>query len=82
MLENEGAPCKSTKLNFSQIMSIKTFFWVCLFHSVFLPCSNGALSLGAVDGIKYGREWILYDVGRSRTMVLSLFQLVLLLHLS
>ena len=34
---------------------------------------NEALSIGTMGGIEYGREWRIYDVGGSRTMVLSLF---------
>ena len=35
--------------------------------------SNEALSIGTMGGIEYGREWKLYDVGGSRTMVLFFF---------
>ena len=45
--------------------------------------SNEALSIGTIGGVEYGREWRIYDVGGSRSMVLIFFfsQLVLLLYL-
>jgi guanine nucleotide-binding protein subunit alpha len=32
--------------------------------------SNEALTIGAIGGVEYGREWRIYDVGGSRSMVL------------
>ena len=35
--------------------------------------SNEALSIGTKGGIEFGKEWRIYDVGGSRTMVSFLF---------
>lgn len=44
--------------------------------------SDEALSIVPIGGIEFGREWRIYDVGGSRSMVIFLFSARIALYLS
>lgn len=70
------------KIEFPQDNANQSIFSSMSMTSCLSTLSNEALSIGAIGGVEYGREWRIYDVGGSRSMVLFFFQFVLLLYLS
>ena len=69
------------KIDFTPDNVNQTIFSGTFISSCLPTLSNEALSIGAIGGIEYGREWRIYDVGGSRSMVLFSFQFVSLLYI-